>query len=164
LFATALDLAGSSPVNWMQGKSLAPRLKGQTGTQRFAVGGCHPHKGKVSCLTVSTDEWCLLYSPVDGLKGSELYHRPTDTGQTKNVIAGHSDVAQQLFEMLSSWLDELKVPPARRRQLLHAGRFPWLDRLKHRLWMLGNRSIYEWRYRRYSRGSRPVQPGARDPV
>jgi hypothetical protein len=157
LFATALDLAGIPPVPWVQGKSLASRLNAKGKSQAFAVGGCHPHKGKASCLTVLTDEWCLIYSPLHGLEGSELYHRPTGA-QTKNVIAENRAMAQQLFGMLGSWLEELNVPPARRSQLLHGSRFNWFQRAKHRLWMLKNRGIYEWRYRNYTRGSAPVHP------
>ena len=153
LFATVLDFVGIPPVEWMQGNSLLPRLKGQPGTQRVAVGGCHPHKGKVSCLTVWTDEWCFIYSPVDGLKGSELYHRPSDAKQTKNVIAGHHAVAEQHLQMLCGWLEELKVPPARQRQLLHAAPFGWLDRLRHKFWMLANRAAYQRRYRRWASSS-----------
>ena len=150
LFATALDLAGIAPVPWMQGKSLAPRLGGKGEAQAFAVGGCHPHKGRVSRLTVLTDEWCLIYSPIDGLNGSELYHRHTDVAQTKNVIAENPVIARELFEKLRSWLNELKVPPARQRQLLLGARLNWLERLKHRLWLRRNRRVYQSRYCHYS--------------
>jgi arylsulfatase A-like enzyme len=151
LFVTALELAGIPRVDWALGKSLVPRLNGQPGTQHFAVGGCHPHKGKVSCLTMLTDDWCLVYTPGKGLAGAELYHRATDPSQTKNVIAQNYSAAAELFALLVSWLEELKVPAARKRQLLYAADFDWMERMKHRFWMIRNRFSYNKSYRDYAR-------------
>ena len=152
LFATASELAGISKTGWAQGNSLVPRLNGQPGAQQFAIGGCHPRKGKVSCLTVLTDEWCFIYSPFEGLAGSELYHRPSDPAQTKNVIAPNRSIAEEHFALLVSWLEELRVPAARRNQLLLAADFGWMERMKHRLWMLRNRRYYRKHYRDYVAG------------
>ena len=152
LFATALDLAGIEKVQWAQGHSLASRLRGERGGQKFAVGGCHPRKGKVSCLTVWSDEWVFIYSPIHGLEGSELYHRATDFAQTKNVIAENRAVAQEHFEMLHSWMDGIKVPPARKKQMLHGARFGKLQQLKHRLWLWRNRRHYQKNFRDYANG------------
>ncbi len=151
LFATLLELAGIPAVSWMQGNSLVPRLHGAPGKQRYAVGGCHPRKGKVSCLTVWTDEWCFIYSPFEGLAGSELYHRPDDPTQKENVIAAHRRVAEEHFQLLRGWLEELRVPAARRQQLLHAAPFGWFARLEHRMWMFGNRLAYRRNCREYAR-------------
>ncbi len=150
LFATALDLAGIPSAPWVLGNSLVPRLRGQSGGQIFAVGGCHPHKGRVSCLSVVTDEWFLLYSPKNGLDGSELYHVPSDSTQTQNVIAQHCDIAQQLFNTLSTWLDSLDVPAARKQQLLHNAPFtPW-NKLQHRASIWRKRRFYSRHFRNYS--------------
>jgi arylsulfatase A-like enzyme len=162
LFATILDLAGIPAVSWMQGNSLVPRLQGEPGRQRFAVGGCHPRKGKVGCLTVWTDEWCLVYSPVEGLAGSELYDRRDDPMQTRNVIAGHRAIAEEHFRLMGEWLEELGVSAARREQLLHAAPFGWFARLRHRAWMLRNRWFYRKYYRHYA-GSR-ARPEERPPL
>ena len=149
LFATALDFAGIPMVEWAQGKSLVPRLDGKTAGQKFAVGGIHPRKGNVGCLTVWTDEWCLIYSPIKGLDGSELY-RADDPGQTRNVIAENQAIAGIHLEFLQSWLRELNVPDARQKQLLQAASFGWLDRMKHRFWMWRNRQRYQKRYANYA--------------
>jgi arylsulfatase A-like enzyme len=151
LFATALELAGIAAVPWMQGNSLVPRLQGAPGKQRFAVGGCHPRKGKVSCLTVWTDEWCFIYTPREGLAGSELYRLSSDPTQKQNVIADHEQVAREHFELLCRWLNELKVPGARQQQLLHAAPFGWVERFKHRFWMLRNRWSYRRKFSGYNR-------------
>src|SRR6185369_3450609 len=146
LFATALDFAGIAPVTWAHGKSLVPRLQNGGAAQKFAVGGIHPRKGNVGCLSIWTDEWCLIYSPIKGLDGSELY-RQDDPGQTRNVIAEHRAVAEEHLQLLRSWLKELGVTPARQEQLIHGAAFGWMDRLKHRFWMWRNRQSYRRNYR-----------------
>jgi arylsulfatase A-like enzyme len=159
LYATALDLAGISPVTWTQGNSLVPRLKGATASQPrsergqpFAVAGCHPHGGRVSSLTVLTDEWCLVYSPKKRLDGSELYHVPSDPKQTRNVIADNRAVAAKLFAMLSDWLDTLAVPAARKQQLLYDAPFTRWNNFRHRLAIRAKRRAYLRQYKNYSRG------------
>jgi hypothetical protein len=150
LFATAIELAGIPKVPWMQGNSLVARLNGASPAQKFAVGGCHPRKKNVSCLTVWTDEWCFIYSPQNGLDGSELYHRSTDPNQTSNALASHRSVAEDHFTMLCSWLDSFGLSPARRRQLLHADGFGWLERMQQRLWHWRNRRSYRKQFRHYA--------------
>jgi arylsulfatase A-like enzyme len=151
LFATALDLGGIPRVAWAQGHSLLERLRGQNGGQAFAVGGCAAHKGEPSCLTVVSPEWCFVYTPYEGMDGSELYHRPTDPTQTQNVIAAHPEVAREHFERLTSWMGNNRVPHERQRQLLYATPLGWRGKMKHRLWLLGNRWRYSARYRNYAR-------------
>jgi arylsulfatase A-like enzyme len=143
LCATIMDLAGVAAVDWAQGRSLVPRLEGEHGARRLAVAGCHPLKQHHSCLTVLTDEWCFIYSPYDGLAGSELYDRAGDPGQERNVLPAHRAVAERHFELLRAWLDELRVPRARQRQLLYNAPFSWGDEVRHRLWMWRNRRWYQ---------------------
>ena len=152
LYATALELAGIPGVDWAQGHSLLPRLKGSTGNQSFAVGGCHPHSGRVSCLTALTDEWCFLYNPKKQLAGSELYHRPSDPTQTRDVIADNRHIAQQLFHNLGVWLDSLGVSVARQKQLLYSAPFTRWNNLQHRFRVVTKRQTYMRRYKNYSRG------------
>jgi arylsulfatase A-like enzyme len=150
LVATLLELAEIQKPQWLQGDSLMPRLLGRRGGRPFAVGGCHPRGGKVSCLSVWTDEWCLVYSPITGLENSELFHRASDPTNTKNVITENRDVAARHFQLLRDWLNELGVPPARQRQLLHAQKFNRWEKLKHWLWMRRNRRHYWKNYRDYA--------------
>jgi arylsulfatase A-like enzyme len=159
LYATALDLAGIPRVPWIQGHSLVPRLKGATISQPFAVAGCHPHRGRVSCLTVLTDEWCLVYSPQKRLDGSELYHLSSDPKQTRNVITENRAVAEKLFGTLSEWLDTLAVPAARKRQLLRNTPFTTWNKLGHKCWRARSRWFYWKNYRGYaSSGAVPSNP------
>lgn len=150
LFASALDFAEIPRVEWAQGNSLVPRLQGQPGKQKFAIGGCHPHARNASHLTVWTDEWCLIYSPMKGLDGSELFHLRTDPMQTRNVLASNRPVAEKHFAALESWLAALGVSAKRRRKMLHNVPFHWTDKMKQRLWMFRNRCSYLTRYRNYA--------------
>ena len=153
IFATALDLAGIPRVSWAQGNSLLPRLTGTPSPQRVAVGGYHPHKGRVSCVTVWTDEWCLVYSPTKGLEGSELYHQSTDPKQTRNMMAEQPMVAKELLAHLEHWFDDLAVSPARTQQLLHDAPFTTWDKLRYQLWLRQRRRIYNKQFRNYPRGA-----------
>ena len=152
IFATALDLAGIPRVPWIQGHSLLPRLKGESSPQKLAVGGYHPHRGKTSCVTVWTDEWCFVYSPNKGMDGSELYDAVRDPTHTHNVIADHHDIAQRLFELLGKWMDDLGVSAARKQQLLHDAPFTLGDQVKYRLWLLRNEWLHRLKYRTYANG------------
>jgi arylsulfatase A-like enzyme len=150
LFPTLLELAGIPQVEWTQGCSLVSRLHGQPGAQTFAVGGCYPREDHVSCTTVLTDEWHFIYSPYDGLTGSELYHRPTDPMHTQNVIAAHRDIAKEHFELLESWLKKLGVPESNQRQLLQSAGFGWMSKIKSRFRKFRNQRFYYKHYRNYA--------------
>jgi arylsulfatase A-like enzyme len=150
LYATVLDLAGIPAVSWAQGHSLVPMLNGQVGQQKFAVGGCHPHKGRVGCLSVWTDEWSLVYSPIHGLGGSELFHIPTDPRHEHNVISKHPAPAQELFQRLEQWMKQLGVSSARQRQLLHNGSFTIWDGLQYKWWLSQRRRSYARKFSDYA--------------
>jgi arylsulfatase A-like enzyme len=151
LFATVLDLAGVPSVSWTHGQSLAPQLDGKELSRPFIVGGCHPRKDNVGCLTVTTAEWSFIYSPQDGLAGSELYARQTDPHQLKNVIETNRPVAERHFQMLVSWVDGFNLPASRREQLLHATGFGWFQDLKQRVRTWNDRRFYRNQYRDYTR-------------
>ena len=152
IFVTALELAGIPRVPWAQGNSLLPRLKGEPSPQKFAVSGYHPHRGRVSCITITADEWALMYSPMKELANSELYHMPTDPKHTRNVIEEHRDIAARLFQLIVHWLDGLGVSEARKRQLLHNAPFTAWNKLAYNGWLARNRLSYWKNYRGYASG------------
>ena len=160
LFATTLELAGIPAVPWAQAHSLVPRLNGAPGNQSFCIAGCHPHRERVSCLTVVTDEWRLLYSPKGRLDASELYHLPSDPQEQRNVLPANRTVAEQLFQTLNRWLDTLNVPPARKNQLLYNAPFTRWHRLQHRFTLSRKRRSYQRQYQNYARAA---QTGATIP-
>jgi arylsulfatase A-like enzyme len=155
IYATALDLAGIPRVPWAQGNSLVSRLKGEPSAQKFAVSGYHPHRGRASCITVTTDEWALMYSPTQETQKSELYHVKTDPVHTHNVIAENPDVAARLTQLVSTWLDDLGVSTARKRQLLHNAPFTVWNRLGYKCWRAANRFSYWKSYRSYAGAKLP---------
>ncbi len=59
--------------------------------------------------TVTTEEWTLLYSVDPG--DSELYHLPSDPGQTRNVIGEKADVAKELHGLLVRFMKETNLAP-----------------------------------------------------
>jgi arylsulfatase A-like enzyme len=150
LLPTLLDFAEIPAVSWAEGNSLVPRLRGEPGGQEFGIGGSHPHEGQLACLTVWTDKWCLVYNPLTGLADAELFNRQEDPEQTQNVIESQRAVAQHHYDLIVSWMEKLKIPAARQRQLLHNEDFDWTNRMKYRLWMLRNRCIYLQKFRSYA--------------
>jgi arylsulfatase A-like enzyme len=159
LFATALELAGVPRVPWAQGNSLVPRLTGEPSNQKFAISGYHPHRGRASCITITTDEWTLMHSPSPETQESELYHLRTDPQHTRNVIKEHPEVAAQLSQLISNWLDGLGTSPARKRQLLHNTPFTVWNKVCYKCWVARARGFYWKNYRGYgSAGAVPSNP------
>jgi arylsulfatase A-like enzyme len=152
LYATALDLAGIPKVPWAQGNSLVPRLRGEPSLQQFAVGGYFPHKDRVSCVSVWTNEWALVHSPITGSHHAELYHVPSDPRHTRNVAAENRHVVEQLLKTLNDWLKTLGVPTARREQLLRNAPFTWPAKLRYRFWLHQQQRSYRQKFRDYATG------------
>ena len=63
---------------------------------------------KDSSVTVTTQEWSLIYAVEPGL--SELFHLSSDPKQEKNVINEHPEVAKKLHQQLIKFLRETNVP------------------------------------------------------
>jgi arylsulfatase A-like enzyme len=150
IFPTALELAGIPPVPWAQGNSLVPRLNGEPSPQKFAVSGYHPHRGRASCITVTTEEWALMHSPTPESQPSELYHMATDPQHTRNVVHDNPDVVGQLYGLVDHWLDDLGVPASRKQQLLHNAPFTLWHKVGYKCWLARNRASYWKKYRGYA--------------
>ncbi len=153
LLPTLLQLADIPAVPWAEGSSLVPRLSGKSGGMNFAVGGSHPYRRVLTCLTAWTDDWCLVYSPLAGIAGAELFDRRNDPLQTRNVIEQHRPIAERHFELMQKWFQGLGIPPARQRQLLFNEDFGSIARLQYGCWKLGRRLGYLRHYRCYASGS-----------
>jgi hypothetical protein len=61
-----------------------------------------------SSVTVTTDEWSLIYSLEPGV--SELFNLSSDPKQEKDVIDEHREVARELHQLLVTFMDEHNVP------------------------------------------------------
>jgi arylsulfatase A-like enzyme len=150
IFATALELAGIPRVPWAQGNSLLPRLKGEPSPQKFAVGGYFPHKGRVSCVSVWTDDWALMHNPTEGVHSAELYNQRADPRHTRNVAAENPEAVKKLVQQLAGWLNELRVSPVRQRQLLYNAPFRRADKFGYRLWLWRQHLFYWTNYRHFA--------------
>jgi len=140
LMPTILELAGAKVPETVQGGSLLPLLRGEEHCWRdFAVTSPSLIHGPVAGqrITVSTDEWSLVYSGqvedalrelpsdrklkiVDGIERlqkifggkpePQLYHLPTDPKQEHNVLNEHREKAEHLHSKLVKFLEAIKTP------------------------------------------------------
>ena len=122
---TVLDLAQIAIPEWVEGQSLLPKTTGQTAHGRDFVLTAEPMAspgdrvrsvddigrplGDWQVITVTTQEWSLLYSPERGK--SQLFHLPSDPGQTCNRISQDRHVANELHRHLLEFMDAVDAPP-----------------------------------------------------
>lgn len=128
--ATILAAAGMSDPD-IQGESLFPLMAGTSaGSRTYAfsgrfsrqvniltAGATAQKRGAASFdgwvgidatsepITVTTDEWSLIVSPIGG-PPPELYHLTDDPQQQHNVYTDHSKEAEQLHHALLNFLTE----------------------------------------------------------
>ncbi|MCB9882982.1 MAG: sulfatase [Planctomycetes bacterium] len=85
-----------------EGRSLRPVMEGAA--LEFLPGlsevSLFPH---ASWTALTTEEWKLTIGPGDGLdalEGFQLFHRPSDPGETTNLAAQHPELTQELARTL----------------------------------------------------------------
>lgn len=124
LAPTVLDILGQEIPSSIEGQSLLPAMKDSSVAGREYVVSGQPFinqanlaawvddrmrlSEKDSAVTVTTNEWSLLYSIEPGV--SELFHLSADPKQEKNVINEHPEAAQELHQQLVKFLRETNVP------------------------------------------------------
>jgi len=124
LAPTVLDILRQEIPSSMEGQSLLPVMKDSSvaGREYVVSGPPFVNQGspvawvdnqtrimeKDSSVTVTTNEWSLIYAVEPGL--SELFHLSSDPKQEKNVINEHPGVAQELHQQLVKFLRETNVP------------------------------------------------------
>ena len=121
---TVLDLLDVEIPEFVQGRSLWPRMKDASLTGRdyvvssipFANPG-DPVQSVDSLLrtlsdapvtTITAGEWSLLYSPEEGR--SELFNLKSDPRQLNNVIETHLDEAKEVHKLLVDFMRQTNVP------------------------------------------------------
>ena len=125
---TLLDLFGVEIPPTVQGCSLLPLLRGQVDKVRdYAVSGRFIYEvpegvadtsvefdgmageqSQVCSRTLTTDRWSYICAPYD--MPSQLYDLCADPDQARNVIGEHPQVARELHERLSRFLEETGAP------------------------------------------------------
>jgi len=126
---TLAELAGvrNASMPRMDGRSLAPLLRGAASLGRREVFWHYPHYspqlGKPSAAIRRGDDKLILFFED---KRAELYNLKEDTGETRDLAATQPDKARALRQRLEAWLREtnaqLPAPnpnydPAREREL-----------------------------------------------
>jgi arylsulfatase A-like enzyme len=137
IMPTVLDMAGAPVPDTVQGRSIAPLLRGETDHLRahalsfpfLVVGGY----GGVR-VTVTTDRWSYISSGqphldgipevdtylIDGLRkglapvddaADELYDLTVDPRQQNNIVDAHPDVAKELRLVIQQELRALQTRP-----------------------------------------------------
>ncbi|RMF86166.1 MAG: hypothetical protein D6736_15730 [Nitrospinota bacterium] len=139
LLPTVLDLAGIPIPQHVHGRSLLPYMQGKADDRGFAVSSWSIMHGPGRPSTLTTPEWAFIYvgawpegekpdqaQPIQtpavdsGFRTewpyteeelvAELYHLPSDPGQTRNVIAEHREVAVELHRQYVSFLEQCNTP------------------------------------------------------
>ena len=124
LAPTVIDILGQEMPSGVEGQSLLPAMKDSSVTGREYVVSGPPFVNagesvewvdgflrimeKNSSVTVTTQEWSLIYAVEPGV--SELFHLSSDPKQKRNVIDEHTEVAQELHQQLVKFLRETNVP------------------------------------------------------
>jgi arylsulfatase A-like enzyme len=120
---TVLDTMGFDVPEWVEGRSLLPKMRDPSlhgrdftvTTVPFVNPGDAVHSvddrlrrlSHANITIVTTDEWTLLYSPGDAR--SELFHLATDPKQERNVIKEYPDEAHAIHRQLIDFMRETRL-------------------------------------------------------
>jgi arylsulfatase A-like enzyme len=107
---TLLELAGIRVPSTMKTPSLLPILKGESaGERRVAVSSWSLRGSRATRPSVIRDrEWSLVFWRT-GME-PELYHRPTDPGETRNIYHRNPAEARRLHDEYVRFLQDCDTP------------------------------------------------------
>lgn len=110
LAPTLLELAGVPAPGSFRARSLAPVLRGQNeGDRPVAVSSWPFKRGEAKRPSVvRSHEWSYVFWRAD--LEPELYHRPTDPGEVRNVYREHRGVAREMHARYVEFLREQEAP------------------------------------------------------
>ncbi len=144
IMPTLLELAGIPIPDRVQGRSLLPYLEGKEDERGFAVSSWSIMHGPGRPSTLTTEEWAFIYAGAwpEGEKPdlarpiltpavdsgfrtewpyaeeqlvTELYHLPSDPGQTHNLITERWDIAVELHQKYMTFLEQVGTPDQYRK-------------------------------------------------
>ncbi|MFV2074178.1 MAG: sulfatase [Thermoanaerobaculales bacterium] len=109
LYPTLVDLAGLKLPAGLQGRTLAPFLRGRTPMEKRPVFmqlmPPKPHQ-----LAVRSGSWKLI-APRNGADSPKLFDLRADPGEHHDVSSANPMVSKQLEEMLVRWFEDLPPSP-----------------------------------------------------
>lgn len=110
IMPTLLDLLGVNIPGRVQGESFAKMIRSPRAKWRrryaFSSSAIPSKDGDINWSTIRDEEWTLL---IGGKRPHrpELYHLPSDPGQTRNVLAKNRDTARRLHGEFVKFLRNL---------------------------------------------------------
>ena len=109
---TLLDLAGVQHPATVRARSLLPVLDGRAREIRPCAVSSWSLKGvsRYRPSVIRNEEWALCFWR-SGV-AAELYHRPTDPGEERNVIRQEPGAAKRLHREYLKFLEEHSTPAA----------------------------------------------------
>ncbi len=121
---TVLDIMGQETPGWVEGASLLPKVRDRStpgldftvttipfadpGDSVHIVDNARRNLYNAPVITVTTDEWSLLYSVEEGR--SELYRLSSDPFQQQDVITDNGDVARSIHRYLVEFMQNTNLP------------------------------------------------------
>lgn len=117
---TVLDLLGAEVPEALQGQSLLPLIRGESGWgERPAFcettpGGYQapPEMLKTRVRSMRTPEWKFIRTVGPSVDEAELYHLKEDRGERRNVVAEYPDVARRMRRELDKWIETADGSPS----------------------------------------------------
>jgi arylsulfatase A-like enzyme len=120
LMPTILELANSKTPPVVQGKSIIPLISGERSNEReIAVSSASLRNPRMSpWTTITSKDWTLIAANPEAPDTdpwtqkkveSELYHLPSDPGQTRNIINEKPQVAEGLNSSLIKFLKSVQT-------------------------------------------------------
>ena len=104
-FPTLLEIGGAKPAQLSDGESLLPLLRGKGGLRRDCLFFHYPnyafHRGNRLGGAIRKGDHKLIEIFVDGSLG--LYNLRVDLGETRNLAAENSELAEDLARRLRDW-------------------------------------------------------------
>jgi arylsulfatase A-like enzyme len=104
-FPTILEMAGARPPSGpIDGRSLAPLLRGQAGLARDALYWHYPHysnQGGTPSGAIRAGDWKLIEFFEDGRR--ELYNLKNDIGERHNLVLREPAIGARLYTGLRDW-------------------------------------------------------------
>lgn len=106
LYPTLCDLTGTKAAATVEGKSLAPLLRGQQTKVRNSMFHAYRHFQRA----VKDDRWKLILHNVNGKLTTQLFDLKTDPLERTNLADKHPDKVRSLTALLKQWMKETDDP------------------------------------------------------